>query len=743
MKVQRIIALILVLCLTMTACEEESTESSVTTLPQELGYGYLSEYTTLDMELGFVSEIAATQGIMYAYGYYLGDKSINDDERLYAIDLAHGQSTRLSLPETAAGSSEYIQTIAAAADGSGYWVLSEIYQSIPEDGSATESAVTYSAKRYNMYGELLQTIDMTEAIAMFSYFYPAFAVENSQGELIVASEPSEIIGFGADGSVKYTLTLGENSWIESMAVDGNGKVLVCYYTHSDETSGYTVVKLENGKAVNLELDGVTSNNNLVIYSGDGDSALLSDGVRLYALDASTGQATIRLSWLDTDIDSNNIFTVTEDGNGVISVLLNNVNSDSLFELGTLTQVPTDELPTRTILTLGAVDIPEALQKAVVSFNRQNDTYRIALEDYSTYNTGDNNSLGSDQLDRDIISGNCPDLILLDSDNAARYIAKGVLADMTALMEQDDSINPSDLLSGPLQAYTANGMLYGMPYWFDLQTMLASAELVGDLESWTIAEMTEVINRLDSEIGVMPNINQEFFLKHMVAVNMDQFVNFGASSCNFDNEIFTSLLEAAAKLPMDDAQSADGEGDSNQMVQSGQMLMIIEYVYDDYSAQTLINLYTEENGFVRIGYPSSTGNGAILGVSTGVGISAQSRYMDAAWAFVKTLLEDDVQENVNGFPVTVTAFNALMAEAMQENNVAYIGDTAYTMEPLTQEQVDEFMDYANSADMAGTDDIDILEIVIEEAASYFTGDKTADEVAKLIQNRVTIYLGEIN
>jgi multiple sugar transport system substrate-binding protein len=35
----------------------------------------------------------------------------------------------------------------------------------------------------------------------------------------------------------------------------------------------------------------------------------------------------------------------------------------------------------------------------------------------------------------------------------------------------------------------------------------------------------------------------------------------------------------------------------------------------------------------------------------------------------------------------------------------------------------------------------MDIITEEASAYFAGDKSAEEVTKLIQNRVTIYLGE--
>ena len=46
-----------------------------------------------------------------------------------------------------------------------------------------------------------------------------------------------------------------------------------------------------------------------------------------------------------------------------------------------------------------------------------------------------------------------------------------------------------------------------------------------------------------------------------------------------------------------------------------------------------------------------------------------------------------------------------------------------------------------ARMDKNDSADIMTIVLEEAELYFAGEKTAEEVAELIQNRVTIYLDE--
>ena len=62
-------------------------------------------------------------------------------------------------------------------------------------------------------------------------------------------------------------------------------------------------------------------------------------------------------------------------------------------------------------------------------------------------------------------------------------------------------------------------------------------------------------------------------------------------------------------------------------------------------------------------------------------------------------------------------------------------------PSTQEQIDDFKSYVDGASISGSYDSDIMDIITEEAGAFFSGDKSADDVVKLIQNRVGIYLGE--
>lgn len=863
------IALAGAMCLSMAACGDKSgskdSKNETKTLAQELGYGYLSEYHDLDVELDWInsSDVTTAQGKLYFAGQYYDDQLGQSGAHLYCADPATGEVTEIPTAplESTDTSSQNLQAVTVSPDGNSYWTVVDTYTFTSyEDGAVTdvdvngvgtidataedaaaeeapaeeaateeetaeeapaeeapaEEAATeeepaedaagdeapaeeapaeeaeasiddtaeaeasteddnfddsntvvdnqevYTAYKYDMSGNQLLEIDLTDIVSSAEdWFYPQYVAENGEGNLYIASD-SKIYCFGSDGSEKEHIDL-DNQWVSSMLSTGDGTVVANYY---DSDAGNSVLcKVENGKLGDpITISGDGNANSMNFYSGTGSTLMASDGNFLYSVDIGTGVSTKMLSWLDSDINATNLAGVAATGEDQLLVLCNrfSMKGNNTYEMGTLTKTPASEIPERTILTLGAEYLDSNIKDAVINYNRKSNDYRITLVDYNQYNTEDDYTLGTQQLDRDVISGNCPDIISITSGHQDKYIAKGALADISALMEKDDSISQDDLVAGALKAFTSDGKLYGMPYCFSLQTLIASVKLVGDRTSWTMADLAQVIDGLDDSVTVMEYTTQTDFLQQMVYQNMNQFVDYGKATCSFDSDVFQQLLAAAAKLPTTDELYGDsneievGSSDSYQMLQAGDVLMTTAYISgDSYSMKEFYGIYNNKDlGMVNIGYPTEEGSGVQISVSGGLAISAKSKHSDAAWDFIKTLLSDDFQTDQWSFPVTKTALDQTLQKSMEKDfytdengekvyydQTTYIGDTEYTIPPLTQEQVDDFKAMVDGATVGGNYDSDILDIINEEAAAYFSGDKSAEDVAGLIQNRVSIYLGE--
>ncbi len=829
------------MCFGLTACGnkgEKTNKTETKTLAQELGFGYLSEYHDLDLDLDWINSnnVSTAQGKLYFAGDYYNSDTGENRTMLYEADPATGTTKEIPTPTLSneEGVSEYVQQVSVCPDGSGYWMLINTYRystsvdgtenaeapiddtaetaedtaeapaedtaeapaedtaEAPVDDTAetaedtagasaeeevpaenaetaaepdvsTEDENTYTLKKYDMSGNLQQEIDLTDLMAANDNdFYPQYIAQDGQGTLYLSSD-SKIVSFGADGARKDDIEL-QDQWIMSMLTAGDGTVVLNSFTNGEGSS--QLCKIENGAVSEpIEITGDCNVNALTIYSGAGSTLMASDGTYLYSIDLTTGAATRLLSWLDSDINAGNVSGVAANGDDQIIVLdsIMTMNGPNRYDLGVLTKTPADQLPERTVLTLGAEYLSDILRDAVIAYNRKSNDYRITLVDYSQYNTTDDYTLGTQQLDRDVVSGSCPDIVFLSTGHEDKYIAKGALADLSALMEKDDSISQDELVAGALKAYSVDGKVYGLPVNFSVETLVASAKLAGDRTSWTMEEMAQVISGLDEGTQVMSYTSQTSFLGQMVSANMGQFVDYAKGTCSFDSDSFKQLLAAAAKCPTDDElnQGSDtisySTDDEYTQIQSGDLLLAGQYISDgNYSLKQYYNLFNREHGFVNIGYPVTEdgGNGAILHVSSGLAISAKTQYTDAAWDFLKSVLSDDVQKDNWSLPVTKTALDQALSEAMEKSyytdengekvyydDATYIGDTEYTMAPLTQEQVDDFKTLIDGATPGGAYDIEIQEILQDEAGAYFAGDKTADEVAKLIQNRVSIYLGE--
>jgi len=62
-------------------------------------------------------------------------------------------------------------------------------------------------------------------------------------------------------------------------------------------------------------------------------------------------------------------------------------------------------------------------------------------------------------------------------------------------------------------------------------------------------------------------------------------------------------------------------------------------------------------------------------------------------------------------------------------------------PMTTEEIQEMENFLFALDQPIVYDENLMNIIREEAAAYFEGQKSAEEVAKIIQSRVKIYVNE--
>ena len=129
----------------------------------------------------------------------------------------------------------------------------------------------------------------------------------------------------------------------------------------------------------------------------------------------------------------------------------------------------------------------------------------------------------------------------------------------------------------------------------------------------------------------------------------------------------------------------------------------------------------------------------------IAINASSANKEGAWEFIEYLLSEEVQRQVaeNSFSVNRKIFQEAVDKADKENVYAY--NKWYPAQEIyiTDESIANCLMWIEGARPEPANTQYILRIVQEEAAYYFAGDKNTEEVSATIENRVRLYLAEMD
>ena len=129
-----------------------------------------------------------------------------------------------------------------------------------------------------------------------------------------------------------------------------------------------------------------------------------------------------------------------------------------------------------------------LRSQIVAFNKASDKYRIVVNDYSQYATGDDYNAGITKLNTEIISGKIPDLIYTANLPIGQYAAQGVLEDLLPYIEKDPQLGTDALMPEILAAAETGGHLYRAFSNFYISTAVGLDKVVGGYSTWTLADL---------------------------------------------------------------------------------------------------------------------------------------------------------------------------------------------------------------------------------------------------------------
>ena len=661
-------------------------------------------------------------------------------------------STGSGEPGAATGSD--LEVVAFAADAVAVDV--PVTSDAPDVGEFTY-VEKYLLRVFDQQGNETASIDLSQFNENEEeYFYMSGMVADGDRGICV-SVGNELLGISFEGELLYRIPAGEGiDGFMSLVNLSDGSAAVLAYANDYSEIKLLSVDSQTGKLVDNEVDFDRSVYRVYPFGGDYDFGY-NKGESFFGFDADTGKETKLLTWINCDVDGNNLSGVFPQENGDIVCLTTEYGNEggSTNYLISLVKTPYDQVPQKTTLTLACTGLDYTVKNEILKFNRMDGDYRIEVRDYSEYNTDEDYTAGNTKLITEIGAGAVPDILITNGLPIDTFSARGYFTDLWSFIDADAELGGREGLVEPfLNAISQDGKLYWITNSFNLVTLAGPGAVVGTEPGWTYDDFYAALDQMPEgcEILSLGTTKQSVF-DSICNLNLDSFVDWGTGTCNFDSEEFINLLKFTDLFPKDfDWENHEWSQDDNDDVRIKEGRQLLMNVSLGYPFDMVYYSQSFGGNMTLIGFPDVPGSGSVFSTySPGFAISETCKEKDAAWRFVSGFLKEDFQNNYGsyGFSVNRKLFDKSFQDALGQEFNNYVMDASgeYVNQTITftQEDMDMLLDVINNTQLFGqsyasTQD-QLQKIVSEEVSSYFAGEKSAEDVAAMIQNRASIYVSE--
>lgn len=715
------------------------------------------------------------EGEYWDYGY-----------RLYWLDM-EGNVEKLegyqppSAPEVEghedANFSSYAMNMLIAPDGN-ILTLDDVYVSYydgPEDLTMDDDAYwqyyvysdTFYIRTLAQDGSEISCYELSELpIDEDDYFYPSDMAVDNDGNIYITGGSGKMFVLDKEGKLLFEVSSDGIDYFNNVLMLGDGRVAVGYWGESNYELAYLDLETKSiGEGFSVGEYGYNT------FTGGGAyDFYYTSGSNFFGYDLETATATKLFNWTNCDIKSASTNNTSVLPDGSVACIVSTWNDDytkCTCELAVIEEVPAASVPQKTVLSFATQYLDYDMRDRIIDFNKKNTEYRIEVRDYSEYNTEDDYSAGVTKLTTEILSGNVPDIIDMSGLPLERMAAKGLLEDLYPYLDSDSELSRDDFFPNILAAMEVDGGLYYTASCFSISTVIGASSLVGDEPGWTMEEFQEAYAKMPEGCTVFNEYTtRDSILTNMLSYNMDKLVNWVTGECSFDSDTFMDILAFAKSFPSEfDWENYDysQQEPTASRLQSGKQMLLIMGFYDFEYPQVAQALFGTD--ITYIGYPTDEGTGNMLNIAGSMlAMSSKSANKDAAWQFLRSFFQYSSRYDW-GYPINRNSFNEMLEEAMtptyqQDENGNYILDengekieqtTSWwydslevVIDALTQEEADQLMELIETTTQVYSYDdtsSEIIQMAVDEAAPYFEGQKSADEVARLVQSKINIFVNE--
>ncbi|MEK4259417.1 MULTISPECIES: ABC transporter substrate-binding protein [unclassified Paenibacillus] len=351
----------------------------------------------------------------------------------------------------------------------------------------------------------------------------------------------------------------------------------------------------------------------------------------------------------------------------------------------------------------------------------------------------------------MLAGKGPDLLqsaeymnILPTDN---YVKHNLLVDLGEWMDKDSTFRKEDYFSNILDNSRIGKGLYSMPLAFFLEGFAGDSDAISKTgiqvndKTWSWNDFINTANQLASASKAYPSAltfgGPENLLAEIALDNYSLFVDTASRKANFESASFTGLMNQVKSMYDDHIVTMDARGKA-----------YFRTIHINSPWDYLVSLreYGENMKFYMKPHAENRAVGGYFRPFESISMNSNSKVKAEAWDFIKFMMAEEIGTSSTkaGFSINKKAFAKKIEQLKKEGTVkAYEEGPLHGMAiKVDQDKLDQLESLVNGAiHQVEYKSAKVQDMIVNESKAFFAGQKSADDVAKLIQNKVSTYLNE--
>ena len=405
-------------------------------------------------------------------------------------------------------------------------------------------------------------------------------------------------------------------------------------------------------------------------------------------------------------------------------------------------------PDKTVLviqTTNGGDIQWVKEK-IRDFNLQNESYHLVLQCANVGQETEDLMEYGRMIAMQMGAGKGPDILVSYALNFVDDLAgNGGIVDLAPYMAES-GMKEEDYFPSAFSHWRDGDKIYTVsPGGWDEYSWL-DGKTLGVEEKPDIGTLLEVLLAEEDPGNYLDVSTASMVLTYLIQYTEDYcgLLDWEKGVCDFKGELFARMLETARRYgyTQDEFLEKGNEGFSRPHM-GGHM-----YLMDIYEYETLAEMEAQE----KIPLLGTDGTPyAYTNLQYTFAINANSSHIEGAWEFLAYMMSEEVQRTLQN-PMAATnravCIETLEREVqwLKKGNIREDGyGRRWSCEDITDEKVVEYISMRDRAEPGDDEEArrmkPVWQIIQEEAEAYFIGDKSVEEVADIINNRVQLYMNE--